>query len=79
VFELIDPVVCFTKYIYTSPSCVPWNADVSLGMQSSTLECSRVTWNAAECLGMHPSATKTTLVICANAYKNIAFVNGIFL
>jgi hypothetical protein len=38
-----------------------------------------VPWNASERLGMHPSATKTIIVICANAYKNIVFVSGIFL
>jgi hypothetical protein len=78
VSELIYPVVCFTKYIYLSPSCVPWNVDESLGMKPSTLECSRVSWNADECLGMHPSAAKTTIVIRPNAYRNIVFVNVIF-
>jgi hypothetical protein len=43
-----------------------------------SLECSWVPWNASECLGMHPSAIKTIIVICANAYKNIVFINGIF-
>jgi hypothetical protein len=51
---------------------------VFLGMHPSPLECNWVSWNAFECLGMHPSATKTIIVNCANAYKNIVFVNGIF-
>jgi hypothetical protein len=36
-----------------------------------------VPWNAVECLGTQPSATKSIIVICANAYKNIVFVHGI--
>jgi hypothetical protein len=43
----------------------------------SSLECSRVPWNATECIEIQPSATKSIIVICANAYKNIVFVHGI--
>jgi hypothetical protein len=33
--------------------------------------------NEAECLGMHQISTKSIIVICANADKNIIFVHGI--
>jgi hypothetical protein len=42
-----------------------------------SLDYIRVPWNAAECLGMQSIATKSIIVICANAYKNIVFVHGI--
>jgi hypothetical protein len=42
-----------------------------------SLECSQVAWNAAKCLEIQSSATKSIIVICANAYKNIIFVYGI--
>jgi hypothetical protein len=85
--ELIVTFVSLRVFVYPSIQAVNahcWFADSygpsMLSLSESklgSLQCSWVSWNAAECLGMQPSATKSIIVICANAYMNTVFIHGI--